>query len=212
VPSSGIRQQLEQIRFERLVRAVHLVDQEHGRLRATDCLEQRALQQIALGENILLLEGNRALIVLEQLDGEQLPLVVPFVHRRMHVEPLVTLKADELGAAYRGERLRDFGLAHAGIALQQQRATEIQHQQERSRERTLGDVTCAMQLALQIDDLVHALRRRIHTVLLRKRPRSQSLNTAHMSARPFSSCATGVGASDGVDVGVSGASAPAAGA
>ena len=141
--------------------------------------------------------ATEALVVLEQLDRQQLPLVVPFVHRRVHVEPFVALQADQLRAAHRGERLRDFGLAHAGVALEQQRAAEIEHQQQRRRERALGDVARVLQLALQRDDLVHALRSGVHAVFLRKRPRSQSLNTAQISARPFSSRATGGGGGDG---------------
>jgi hypothetical protein len=69
--------------------------------------------------------------VLEQLDRQQLPLVVPFVHRRVHVEPFVTLQTNEPRAARRGERLGDLGFADAGIALDEQRAAELQHQHER---------------------------------------------------------------------------------
>ena len=59
VPSSGIddlevRQQLEQERLELLVGAVDLVDQQHRRFRAADRGEQRPLQQILLGEDLLL--------------------------------------------------------------------------------------------------------------------------------------------------------------
>ena len=49
-----VRQQLEQEGLELLVGAVDLVDQQHRRLELPDGGEQRALEQIALGEDLLL--------------------------------------------------------------------------------------------------------------------------------------------------------------
>ena len=54
-----VRQQLEQVRLERLVGAVDLVDQQHRRRAQRDRLEQRPLQQVALGEDVLLLRRRR---------------------------------------------------------------------------------------------------------------------------------------------------------
>ena len=61
---------------------------------------------------------------LRALDGEELALVVPLVERGVLVQALVALQADQLGAAHRGQRLGDLGLADAGLAFEQQRAPE----------------------------------------------------------------------------------------
>ena len=53
-----VRQQLEQVGFERLVGTVDFVDQQHRLLLATDRLEQRPFQQITLGEDVLLFDGG----------------------------------------------------------------------------------------------------------------------------------------------------------
>jgi hypothetical protein len=60
-----VGEQLQQERLELLVGAVDLVDQQHRRLLAPDRGEQRALEQVALGEDVLLdrvgiLAGPRA--------------------------------------------------------------------------------------------------------------------------------------------------------
>ena len=119
-----VGQQLEQERLELLVGAVDLVDQQHRRLLAADGGEQRPLEQIVLGEDVLL-DGVGVLAgALARLDGEELALIVPLVERGVLVEALVALQADQLGAVHGGERLGDFGLADAGLAFEQQRALE----------------------------------------------------------------------------------------
>jgi hypothetical protein len=50
------------------------------------------------------------------------------------------LHADQLRPVHRGERLTDLGLAHAGLALKQQRALEEFHQPQRRRDIAVGDV------------------------------------------------------------------------
>ena len=117
-----IGQQLQQERLEFLVGAIDLVDQQHRRLFAPDRGEQRSLQQIALGEDVLLDRVGVLAHPFARLDGEQLALIVPFVQRGVLVEALVALQADELRAVHGGERLRDLGLADARLALEQQRA------------------------------------------------------------------------------------------
>ena len=77
---------------------------------------------------------------LARLDGEQLALIVPLVERGVLVEPFVALQADQLGAVHGGQRLGDFGLADAGLALQQQRPLEEIHQPQRGRDVAIGDV------------------------------------------------------------------------
>ena len=109
-----------------------------GGIDAADGGEQRALEQIALGEDVLLdLVG---VLALARLDGEQLALIVPFVERGVLVEALVALQADQFGAVHLRQRLGDFRLADAGLALQEQRALEEIHQPERGRKIAVGDI------------------------------------------------------------------------
>ena len=77
---------------------------------------------------------------LARLDGEELALIVPLVERRVLVETLVALQADQLGAVDGGERLGDLGLADAGLAFEQQRTLEEIHQPQRGRDVAVGDV------------------------------------------------------------------------
>ena len=135
-----VGQELEQERLELLVGAVDLVDQQHRRLLAPDRGEQRPLEQVALGEDVLLDRVGVLAGAFARLDGEQLALIVPLVERGVLVEALVALQADQLGAVHRGERLGDLGLADAGLAFEQQRALEELHQPQRGRDVAVGDV------------------------------------------------------------------------
>ena len=77
---------------------------------------------------------------LARLDGEKLALVVPLVERGVLIQSLVALQADEFGAVHRRQRLGDFRLADAGLALQQQRPLEEVHEPQRRRKVAVGDV------------------------------------------------------------------------
>src|SRR5499427_10863473 len=126
-----IGQELEQEGLEFLVGAVDLVDQQHRRLVAADRGEERALEQIALREDVLLDRVGVLADSLARLDGEQLALVIPLVEGGVLVEALVALQADQLGAVHARERLGDLGLADPGLALEQQRVLEEFHQPQR---------------------------------------------------------------------------------
>src|SRR5215813_13206122 len=130
-----VGQELEQEGLEFLVGAVDLVDQQHRRLVAADRGEERALEQIALREDVLLDRVGVLADSLARLDGEQLALVIPLVEGGVLVEALVALQADQLGAVHARKRLGDLGLADPGLALEQQRALEEFHQPQRG-----GDV------------------------------------------------------------------------
>src|SRR5271155_1913802 len=136
-----VRQQLEQERLEFLVGAVDLVDQQHRRRLAPDGAEQRPLEQVILGEYARLDFGDARARALARLYRQELALVVPLVKRRADVEPLVALHANELGAVHGGKRLRDFGLAHPRLALDEERTLERIHHPEGSREVAVGDIS-----------------------------------------------------------------------
>ena len=103
-----------------------------------------------------------------RLDGEQLALVVPLVERRLLVEALVALQADELGAVHRGERLGHLGLADAGLAFEQQRTLEELHQPQRGRDVAVGDVADGGEA---VGDGVARQRHGQNTVLIARPPR-----------------------------------------
>jgi hypothetical protein len=106
-----------------------------------------------IGEDVLLLLLQPALVVLEQLDRQQLALIVPLVHRGVRVEPFVALQSDQAGLADLGQHLGDLGLADAGVPLEQQRTLQVLHQQQRGGQRWLGDVAGAREVLLQRGEL-----------------------------------------------------------
>ena len=77
---------------------------------------------------------------LEQPDLEHLARVVPLVDGRVDVEALVALEPDQPGAERRGQDLGQLGLADAGLALEEERPTELEGQEDGGRQRPVGDV------------------------------------------------------------------------
>jgi hypothetical protein len=73
-------------------------------------------------------------------DLEQLARVVPVVQRARDVDALVALQPDQARAGRLGERLGGLGLADPGLALQQQRLLEVDREEDRDRERLVGEV------------------------------------------------------------------------
>jgi hypothetical protein len=81
---------LEQVRLERLVGAIELVDQQHRRHAVVrgERLQQRALEQEARREDVVReLAALDAAGGLREPDLDHLPRIVPLVHRRGRVEP-----------------------------------------------------------------------------------------------------------------------------
>ena len=73
-------------------------------------------------------------------DRDHLRGVVPFVHRRRDVEPLVALQADQPAAQSRGQHLGDLGLADAGLAFEEDRPVHLQRQEQHRRQRAVGEI------------------------------------------------------------------------
>ena len=103
-------------------------------------LQQRAPDEELLAEDVPGGGGRGLAARLEQPDLQHLPRIVPLVHRGVDVEPLVTLKPDELAAEHASEGARHLGLAHAGLAFQQQGPAQGERQEDRGREIAIGDV------------------------------------------------------------------------
>ena len=93
---------------------------------------------------------------LEQPDLEHLARVVPLVDRRVDVEALVALEADQPGPERRGEHLGELRLADAGLTLEQQRPSELEREEDGRRERAVGDVVAAAEVLGQRLDRARA--------------------------------------------------------
>ena len=130
-----VGQELEQERLELVVGPVDLVDQQdHGLIRAgLQRVEQRPAQQEAPREQLALVDP-----ALGRPQREQLTRVVPVVDRVVHVDPLVALEADQARAGGAGQRPRHLGLAHAGLALEQQRLLQRDREVNGQGERPIG--------------------------------------------------------------------------
>ena len=100
-----VRQHLEQERLELVVRAVHLVDQQHRPVAGPDRLQQRPLQQELGAEQLVDRLFSHRLVLGQRPDLQHLPGVVPLVQRLAGVDALVALEPDELAAEDRGEHL-----------------------------------------------------------------------------------------------------------
>ena len=138
-----IGEDLEQIRLERLVGTVELVDQQHRRhaVLRRERLEDRALEQKARREDVVrqpfavLLPGR-----FREPDLDHLARVVPFVDGRRDVEPFVALQPHQPLAEGRREHLGDLGLAHTRLALQEQRASHPECEEHARREPAVGEI------------------------------------------------------------------------
>ncbi len=77
---------------------------------------------------------------LGEADLDHLPRVVPLVHGRRDVEAFVALQPHEIAAERAREDLREFGLADAGLTLEEQRPAELQRKEDGRREAAFRDV------------------------------------------------------------------------
>ena len=86
---------------------------------------------------------------LEQPDLEHLARVVPLVDRGVDVEALVALEPDERRPEAGRKDLGQLRLADAGLAFEQQRAPELERQEDRRRERAVRDVVALAEVVGQ---------------------------------------------------------------
>ena len=68
------------------------------------------------------------------------------------IETFVALQANEVGPERLGEDLGHLGLAHAGFAFQEDRALELEGEEQRSGQPAVRDVPLGPEPALQIVD------------------------------------------------------------
>ena len=103
-------------------------------------LQQRPAQQEAAREQLALVDA-----ALGGAQREQLARVVPVVERLVDVDALVALQADEARAGRAGERLGHLRLAHARLALDEQRQAELAGEEHRDGQRAVGEVALLAQ-------------------------------------------------------------------
>ena len=83
---------------------------------------------------------------------QQLRRVVPFVERLALLHAVIALQANHLTRQNLGQRLRQRGLAHARLALQQQRALELERQKHGRGQPAIGKIAHALQVLQQSID------------------------------------------------------------
>ena len=142
VPSSGIvtaksaRNSSRNASNSSSARSISSISSTTGSIGASlQRVEQRPAQQEAPREQLALVDP-----ALGRPQREQLPRVVPVVHRVVQVDPLVALQADQARAGGGRQRSRHLGLADAGLALEQQRLLERDREMDRQRERPVGEI------------------------------------------------------------------------
>ena len=156
----------EQDRLQGLVRAVHLVDQEHHGIGRTDGFEQRTRGEEALGEEGALLlrdpldRGMQIGGVAEQLADllpqdlgvQELLAVIPLVQSLGVVLALIALQPQQPPPGRRGDGLGQLGLADSGGPLDQQGLVELGLDEYRRGQLPVGDVPVAGQRAGDVID------------------------------------------------------------
>ena len=142
-----LRQHFEQMGLEGRVRPVDLVDQQHRRAAPVGLqrLQQRALDEEPLAEDVPGQRPAAATLRFGHADGQHLRGVVPLVDGGRRVQPLVTLQAEKAAAQGLGQGHGELRFAAAGFALNQQRPAEREGEEERLRQRRVGDVAPLLQ-------------------------------------------------------------------
>ena len=122
-----------------MIGLVHFVDQQDAAVFLAQCLEQRSCFQEFLGEEDVaelvqasnrLGEAARALQdfierLLQHLRVQQLLAVLPFIQRLGFIQPFVALQPDQRQLEHLGSGLREFGLADARRAFDQNRLAQV---------------------------------------------------------------------------------------
>jgi hypothetical protein len=145
-----LAEELEQQRLELVVGPVDLVDQQHRRYRpgVPYAAQDRPLRQELGGEQV----GVRELLLpgLGQPDRHQLALMIPLVQGLGRSQSLVALQPDQRSPERLGNADRGRGLAHPGLALDEQRPAERGGQVQRHRRTLVGQVVDRVEPALHV--------------------------------------------------------------
>ena len=137
-----VGEEFEEEGLEWFVGAVEFVDEEDGGgLGRVDGAEEGAFLEELAAEDAA---GEGSLVAvaagLGEADGHELAGVVPFIGGGGEIHAVVALQTHEAAAEPGGQDLGDFGLAGAGLALEEERAAHGERQVDGGGERLVCDV------------------------------------------------------------------------
>jgi hypothetical protein len=141
-----VGQKLEQKRFELVVGAIDLVDEQHdpALARRFERGQQRPPDQEVVGIQIGGAIAQRPFRTvaqrLRQPNRQQLFAVVPIVRGGGEIESLVALQPQEPRAEHRGQRARGVGLSDAGVAFEQHGTVQADSTRQGGRQSRIRDV------------------------------------------------------------------------
>ena len=116
-------------------------------------LQQRPLDQKGVAVELLpRLGAIDAAGGVEDAQFEDLPRVVPFVDRVADIQAFVALQANQVGIECGGRGRGERRLANPGFALEEQRPLQLERQEQRHRERAVGDVVLFGEAPLKVVD------------------------------------------------------------
>ena len=119
-------------------------------------MQQRTLDEEPGAEDLVGRVFAQLSSLLEQAGVEELTRVIPLVQRLVGVDALVALEAHELGAERGCQCLGDLGLADAGLALEEERLTERERQEDGGSEAAVGEIRLLAEARRQLLDGVGA--------------------------------------------------------
>ena len=139
-----VRQQLEQKRFELVIGAIDLVDQEHGwnLVVAGNRVEQWSALQEARPEQLVKYFFALPSVTgrLKRADIQHLARVGPVVECMGDVDSFVTLETNQSSTKRVGNDLCELGLANARLAFEQHGLAELESKMHRRGEAAVGQI------------------------------------------------------------------------
>src|SRR5262249_54466707 len=123
------RQNFQKKSFKGFVRTIDFVNQQYRRRRfAKDRPQKGTSEKKIVSENMTLQLFGWLVTFLPDFNCQKLLLVVPLVQRRMSIQSLIALEADQLGSKKRRENFCNFRFADACVPLDQERLWESHEQ------------------------------------------------------------------------------------
>ena len=112
-----VRQQLEEERFEFIIRTVDLVNQQNTLISGPNCFQEGTLEEELCCEEPL--DGILAvnLVFGQGANMQHLTGIVPLVQGLICVDALITLETDQAAVQDGGQHLGELGLAHTDLTL-----------------------------------------------------------------------------------------------
>ena len=106
----------------------------------TNGFKQGTIQQKFIAEDGTLKQRTLLRLLFGHTNMQDLPGIVPFVQRRLCVQPLVALQTDQRRIEYAGQHFGNLRLAYAGFPFEQQRFFQIGGKLDGQGERPVGNI------------------------------------------------------------------------